>query len=68
MDDLNRALNAEVSKLIKWEAETAVDESELEAQLKTAEEEESNQEVSKLQGIQEREKQRSLLRQTKHAR
>ena len=68
MDDLNRALNAEVSKLIKWEAETAVDESELETQLKTAEEEESNQEVSKLQGIQEREKQRSLLRQTKHAR
>ena len=68
MDDLNRALNAEVSKLIKWEAETAVDESELETQLKTAEEEEANQEVSKLHGIQEREKQRSLLRQTKHAR
>ena len=68
MDDLNRALNAEVSKLIKWEAETAVDESELETQLKTAEEEESNQEVTKLQGIQEREKQRSLLRQTNHAR
>ena len=68
MDELNKALNAEVSKLIKWDAETAVDESELEAQLKTAEEEEANQEVTKLHVLQERDKQRSLLRQAKHAR
>ena len=68
MDELNKALNAEVSKLIKWDAETAVDESELEAQLKTAEEEESKQEVTKLHVLQDRDKQRSLLRQAKHAR
>ena len=36
MDDLNKALNAEVNKLIKWEAETAVEESEVEAELKAA--------------------------------
>ena len=68
MDDLNKALNAEVNKLIKWEAETAVEESEVEAELKAAEEEEADQEVIKLQLLQERDKQRDLLRQTKHAR
>ena len=36
MDDLNKAINAEVSKLIKWNAETAVEEAELEAQLKVS--------------------------------
>lgn len=68
MDDLNKALNAEVNKLIKWEAETAVEESEVEAELKAAEEEEADQEVIKLHLLQERDKQRDLLRQTKHAR
>ena len=68
MDDLNKALNDEVNKLIKWEAETAVEESEVEAELKAAEEEEANQEVIRLHLLQERDKQRDLLRQTKHAR
>ena len=68
MDDLNKALNDEVNKLIKWEAETAVEESEVEAELKAAEEEEADQEVIKLHLLQERDKQRDLLRQTKHAR
>ena len=68
MDDPNKALNAEVNKLIKLEAETAVEESEVEAELKAAEEEEADQEVIKLQLLQERDKQRDLLRQTKHAR
>ena len=34
MDDINKALNAEVSKLIKWDAVTAVEEAEVEAQIK----------------------------------
>ena len=68
MDDLNKALNDEVNKLIKWEAETAVEESEVEAELKAAEEEEADQDVIKLHLLQERDKQRDLLRQSKHAR
>ena len=39
-----------------------------EAELKAAEEEEADQEVIKLHLLQERDKQRDLLRQTKHAR
>ena len=48
MDDFNKALNVEVNKLIKWEAETDVEESEVEAQLKAAVEEEASQEVTQL--------------------
>ena len=68
MDDLNKAVNAEVSKLIKWEAETSAEESEVEAQLKAAVEQETSQEVTQLHLLQERDKQRKILRETKHAR
>ena len=68
LDDLTKALNAEVSKLIKWEAETSAEESEVEAQLKAAEEQTASQEITQLHLLQERDKQRDLLRQTKHAR
>ena len=52
MDDFNKALNVEVNKLIKWEAETDVEESETEAQLKAAVEEEAAQEVTQLHLLQ----------------
>ena len=68
MDDFNKALNAEINKLIKWEAETDVEESEVEAQLKAAVEEEASQEVTQLHLLQERDKQRSTLREAKRAR
>ena len=68
MDDFNKALNVEVNKLIKWEAETDVEESETEAQLKAAVEEEAAQEVTQLHLLQERDQQRSSLREANHAR
>ena len=68
MDDFNKALNVEVNKLIKWEAETDVEESETEAQLKAAVEEEAAQEVTQLHLLQDRDQQRSSLREAKHAR
>ena len=68
MEDLNKALNAEVSKLIKWETETSAEEAEVEAQLKAAEEQEASQEVAQLHLLQERDKQRKILREIKHAR
>ena len=68
MDDFNKALNVEINKLIKWEAETDVEESEVEAQLKAAVEEEASQEVSQLHLLQERDKERNTLREAKRAR
>ena len=68
MEDLNRAINAEVSKLLKWESETSAEEAEVEAELKAAEEQTASQEITQLHLLQERDKQRDLLRQTKHAR
>ena len=68
MDDLSKALNAEVSKLIKWETETSLQESEVEIQLKAAEEQEASQEVTHLHLLQERDQQRKILREIKHAR
>ena len=68
MDDFNKALNVEVNKLIKWEAETDVEEFEVVAQLKAAVEEEASQEVNQLHLLQERDKERNTLREAKRAR
>ena len=68
MDDFNKALNVEINKLIQWEAETDVEESEVVAQLKAAVEEEASQEVSQLHLLQERDKERNTLREAKRAR
>ena len=68
MDDRPKSLQAEVSKLIKWDAETSLQEEELEIQLKAAEEQEASQEVTQHHLLQERDRQKKILRESKHAR
>ena len=46
MDELHKSLNAEVSKLIKIEAEAAMDDAAVEEELKAAEELVGSQEIA----------------------